>query len=142
LDDPFSHILTGTPLGPYDRQSAVMTLTPPVEWYLDEDGKAYHCRVSLPGVDPAEINVQVEGQVLSVSAERKPVQARELKVMQSEMWYGTFQRTLKVPESVNLEQIKADYKNGVLEISAPLKASALPRRIEVQTASETPHITS
>jgi HSP20 family protein len=57
----------------------------------------------------------------------------EVEWIKSEIWYGAFERTISLPEGVQTDRISADYRDGVLLITAPLAASALPRRIEIQS---------
>jgi HSP20 family protein len=55
--------------------------------------------------------------------------------MEGEIVYGVFERTLALPEGVNVEKLTAEYVNGVLEITAPVAAAALPRKIEIKTTA-------
>jgi HSP20 family protein len=145
FDQVFGEILKDTPLAwkQYPTEPVLNSFTPAVEFYIDQEAGEYHCRAIVPGVDPSEINVQVEGRVLTISGERKCLVAgRQPEVLHSEVWYGPFQRTLSVPEAVNLEQIKAEYRNGVLELIAPIAKSAVPRKIQVQAVAETKQIGS
>ena len=147
----FNEVLQGTPLGwrQYATEpasgatQAASCFALAVESFVDKKGGSYHCRISLPGIDPKDVNVQVEGNTLTISGERKmDPEMAEATVLQSEGWYGSFQRAIAVPRAVNLNDVKAEYRNGVLEITAPISASALPRRIEVQAASEPKQISS
>jgi HSP20 family molecular chaperone IbpA len=114
-----------------------------VESFVDKKGGSYHCNVSLPGVDPKDVNVQIEGDALTISGERKmDPQMAEAMVIQSEGWYGSFQRTIAVPKAVNLAEVKAEYRNGVLEITAPVDHSLSARKIQIRTAAEPKQINS
>jgi HSP20 family protein len=53
--------------------------------------------------------------------------------MHQEITYGSFTRTIVLPEGVDKEKISAEYRNGTLEITAPIAASSLPRRIEIKS---------
>jgi HSP20 family molecular chaperone IbpA len=153
---PFEQILNevmqGTPLGwrqyaneplSYGTESAPRCFALAAESFVDKKGGSYHCRISIPGVDPKDVNVQVEGTTITISGERKiDAQMAEATVLQSEGWYGSFQRTITVPKPVNLNEVKAEYRNGILEITAPISATALPRRIEVQAVPEVKQIES
>jgi HSP20 family molecular chaperone IbpA len=145
FDQVFQEILKDTPLAwkQYPSEPAMNHFSPAVEFYVDQEAGLYSCRAILPGVEPSEINVQVEGRFLTIRGERKSLMAgKQPEWLHSEVWYGTFKRTLTVPEAVNLDQIKAEYRNGVLEITAPLATSAMPRKIQVQAAAEPKQITS
>jgi HSP20 family protein len=114
-------------------EASLAAFAPAVESYVDRDGKKFVCRVALPGVDPKEVNIQVQGNVLSISGERNVSNERkEADFVQSEMMYGYFERDVALPEGVDSSKIDAEYHNGVLEITAPISAAALPRRIEIK----------
>ena len=107
--------------------------TPPVESYIDKDGKTFRCHVMLPGIDPKDVNIQVTGDTLSISGERSTSkETKEADYLHREVTYGSFQRTLSLPPGVDKDKLSAEYNNGVLEISAPVSAAALPRKIEVK----------
>jgi len=79
--------------------------------------------------------VEVQGETLTISGERKKVETKkEVSHHHREFTYGAFERTLPLPEGVDVEKLVAEFNNGVLEINAPLVAAALPRRIEVKPA--------
>jgi HSP20 family protein len=113
------------------------TFVPPVEAFLDNKTKKYHLRMALPGIDPADLKLNVQGNVLTLSGERKLMQEmKELDYLHREIHYGNFERTLTLPEGLETDKIVADYKNGVLEVSVPFTAAALPRRIEIKGLPE------
>lgn len=115
-------------------ETSLSAFAPAVEAYVDRDGKKFVCRVALPGVDPKEVNIQVQGNVLSISGERNVSNERkEADFVHSEMMYGYFERDVALPEGVDSSKLEAEYQNGVLEITAPISAAALPRRIEVKS---------
>src|SRR6266581_5892230 len=109
-------------------------ITPAVEAYVDKEGKKYVCRVTLPGVEPKDLQIHAQANVLTIRGERKLTHStKEIELMEGEIVYGVFERTLELPEGVNVEKLTAEYVNGVLEITAPVAAAALPRKIEVKT---------
>lgn len=108
------------------------TFSPAMEVYTDND--ACTVRLSLPGVDPKQVDVRVMGQTLTVRGERRrPADISEDRLYVSEIPYGRFERVFTLPEAVDSEKVKASYVNGVLEITLPLKEAAKPRRIEIAT---------
>ncbi len=110
---------------------------PPVEAFIDHKTKKYFLRVSLPGVNPEELKLNVHGNVLTLSGERKFLpELEDRDYLFRELHYGKFERTLTLPEAVDTERLFAEYKNGVLELSAPVMVAALPRRIEIKTTPE------
>jgi HSP20 family protein len=108
---------------------------PPVEAYVDKETKKYVCKVSLPGIDPKEVQIHVQANLLTISGERKFTRENKAReALHEEFAYGKFERVLELPEGVNTEKLYAEFVNGVLEITAPVAAVALPRKIEIKTA--------
>ena len=105
--------------------------TPAVD-VMEKDGNLI-LMTSLPGMTEKEIDIKVEGQVLTISGERKSQDATGYIYHQQESRCGTFSRSMTLPDSANLEAIKAEYKNGILTISVPQKPEAKPRTIKVNT---------
>ena len=81
---------------------------------------AYHVEIDLPGMKKDEINIQVEDNSLVISGERKiKKDMKEENYYKIESSFGTFSRTFSLPENVDVENIHAESKNGVLEIVIP-----------------------
>ena len=111
------------------------SMTPAVETYVDKEAKKYVCRVALPGVELKEVEVQVHGNLLTIRAERKITrEKKELQYFEEEIAYGVFERILRLPEGLVAEKLVAEFTNGVLEVTAPIAAVALPRKVEVKTS--------
>lgn len=87
-----------------------------------------------PGLDPASVDVHLERGVLTLAGERKaPVgNGDKVTVHMDERFAGRFRRVVSLPEDIDPDAVKADYRDGVLHVSIQRKASAQPRRIEVQ----------
>ena len=110
--------------------------TPAVEAYLDKEAKKYVCKVTIPGIEPKELQIQVQANLLTIRGERKfDKKAKETELFEEEIGYGVFERTLVMPEGVVADKLVAEYLNGVLEITAPVAVAALPRKIEVKTVT-------
>jgi HSP20 family protein len=134
FDQAFSRMLTGWPSSENQSERGMSRFAPAVESYIDKDTKTYHCRVALPGIDPKDVQIQVQRNTLMLSGERQVKRSgKEAAVQYEEISYGAFERTLPLPEGVDSEKLTAEYQNGVLEITAPISAAALPRKIEVKT---------
>jgi HSP20 family protein len=103
--------------------------TPPVD-VMEKDGNLL-LMASLPGMTEKEIEIKVEGQILTIKGERTSQEATGYVYFQQEGRYGPFSRSFTLPDSANLENIKAEYKNGILLISIPQKAESKPRTIKV-----------
>ena len=88
-----------------------------------------------PGLDPAKIEVNLERGVLTISGEREAaLRASDEKssVHINERFDGRFRRVLSLPDDIDPAKVDADYRDGVLHISIARRASAQPRRIEIQ----------
>lgn len=137
FDKIFNRILTVKPWG--KEEVAPWTLenfAPALETYVDKEAKKYFCRVSLPGIEPKEVQIHVQGNLLTITGERKYNRTvKEPEFLHEEIAYGKFERTLELPEGVNTEKMYAEFLNGVLEITAPVAAASLPRKIEIKTVA-------
>jgi HSP20 family protein len=99
-----------------------------------EDG-AYVIQFSMAGVDPKEVKVSLMGNLLTVKGERKadPDPAGKDYFVR-EVVYGTFQRSITLPEGVDAAQVEAKSSNGMLEVRVPTPRAATPTTIEVKGA--------
>jgi HSP20 family protein len=88
----------------------------------------------LPGVDPAAIELDIERNVLTVKAERRPLPTGDdVRMQVSERPLGVFSRQLFLGDALDTEHIKADYDAGVLTLHIPVAEKAQPRRIAIGT---------
>jgi HSP20 family protein len=92
-------------------------------------------RVDLPGVGSDKIDVTVENQTLTISAERRAEYADGAQVLLQERFDGTVSRRLRVPEWVDAEHVTAEHVDGVLTVHLPLAEKARPRRVEISSGS-------
>jgi HSP20 family protein len=135
FDKIFNQILTGKPWEEVARRTS-FNFIPAVEAYVDKEAKKYVCKVSLPGIDPKEVQVHVQGNLLTITGERKySRETKEREALHEEFAYGKFERMLELTGGVNTEKINAEFANGVLEITAPVAAATLPRKIEIKPAA-------
>jgi HSP20 family protein len=106
--------------------------TPAVD-ILEKDGNLY-LRAELPGINEKEIDLKLEGNVLTLKGERKMESGQQKESFHRiESFYGSFSRSFTLPETIDREKIKADYKDGVLTITLPQKPEIRPREIPVST---------
>ena len=101
---------------------------PPMDAYTS-DGH-YVFRLDLPGVDPKDLDIQVEGRVLTIKGERK---AEEKDQYYKETFHGRFERAVRLPNGIDAGKIEARYKNGVAEVRVPLPAEAVGRKVPIQS---------
>jgi HSP20 family protein len=89
-------------------------------------------RAEVPGMSKEDIDISVLGNTLTISGERKSEEeVKEDDYYYCESSYGRFQRDISLPQGVKAEDIKASYKDGVLEVILPKKEEAKPKKIEV-----------
>ncbi len=89
-------------------------------------------KADIPDVELKDIDIQIENGTLSLRGERKFEKNDEKSgYHRIERSYGTFERFFSLPETVDAEHVKADYKNGVLSVTLPKKELAKPRQIKV-----------
>ncbi len=131
VEQLFKRMLAAWPETP--RGVGIFGLVPQIEAWIDKRTTKYHLRIALPGVDPDKVDLKLQGNLLTVSAESKSSrEAKEVDYLYREISYGRFKRILTLPEGVDGEKIEADFNNGVLEITAPIAAAALPRHVEIK----------
>ncbi len=99
-----------------------------------EDEKAYHIEVDLPGVKKEDIHVDISDGVLTISGERKfKKEVKEKDYYKVESSFGKFERSFRLPEDVKEDDIKAETKDGVLNITLPkVKKEEKKKKIEVK----------
>ena len=89
-------------------------------------------KADLPGIDPKDVEVTVEGNRLTLRGQRKGEhEESETGYLHREVQYGSFVRSFTIPEGVKAEDIQAKYHNGVLELSVPLPAAVLPKKVNI-----------
>lgn len=99
---------------------------------FEKDG-ALHLRLELPGVDEKDVQLKIEGNILSVSGAKKHPEATEASdFRQVESLYGDFSRSFVLPESVDPDRVSAKFRNGILTVTLPQKAESKPRTIKIQ----------
>jgi HSP20 family protein len=124
----------------HEERTFITGFTPAVESFIDKDDKKFHCQVMLPGMDPKDVNLQVQGNTLTISGERREVREnKEADFHHREITYGSFQRNILLPEGVEKDRLSAEYRNGMLQITAPIATAALPKKIEIKSLPLTRH---
>ena len=101
-----------------------------------EDADSIQLQVEVPGVDPKDVEIQVEGNTLTIRGERKlDREDKRENYQRIERVYGAFSRTFTLPSIVDVEHISAEGKDGVLRVVLPKKAETRPRQIKVQAGA-------
>ena len=105
--------------------------TPAVDIIESED--ALELRMDVPGVDHDAIDINLENNTLTVKGERRfESQSNGRGYHRLERSYGNFARSFSLPETVDAEKVRAEFKNGVLHIALPKKELAKPRAIKIE----------
>jgi len=99
-----------------------------------EGENAYHIEVELPGIKKEDVDVKVDGNVLTISGERKlKNEVKEEDYHKVESRYGKFSRSFTLPEKVDVEHIQAEADNGIVEIIIPkLTIDTSSKKIEIK----------
>jgi len=102
---------------------------------LFRDGDHYVLTADLPGIDPGSVDIDVDGQLLTIRAERTARSHEGVQWLARERGSGAFLRQLTLGKDIDTEQISAHYENGVLSVMIPVVEKAKPRKIDVATNS-------
>jgi HSP20 family protein len=101
---------------------------------LYRDGDHYVLTADLPGIDPGSVDIDVDGQLLTIRAERTLPSGEGVKWITREREGASFLRQLSLGQGVDTERISASYANGVLSVTIPVSEKAKPRKVAVETA--------
>ncbi len=119
------------------REESLTTgaFVPPVDIYEDEH--SIQLKLEVPGIDEKDLDIKVENNVLTVSGERKfEKEEKEENFHRVERRYGSFSRSFTLPNTVNTEDIQADYDHGMLKVRLAKRAEAKPKQIKVNVSSQ------
>lgn len=117
-------------------QSPSESYVPQTESWVRDN--TLHVKADLPGIDPKDVEVTVEGNRLTLRGQRKAEhEGSEEGYFHCERQYGSFARSFTIPAGVKAEDIQAKYRNGVLELSVPLPAEMLPKKVNIAIEGQT-----
>lgn len=97
-----------------------------------DDGEAFHVRAEVPGLQKDKLDISVAGDVLTVKAERLPEESRG-SYHRRERSYGSYSRSVTLPDAVDADHVKANYQYGVLEVTLPRAPESRPRKIAIES---------
>lgn len=115
-----------------DTRSALREM--PMDLY--REGDHYILTADLPGIDPGSVDVDVDGQLLTIRAERTLASNDNVKWITRERRGGSFIRQLNLGQGIDTSAIAAHYNNGVLSVTIPVRESAKPRKIVIETGGD------
>ncbi len=126
--------LFGNVLERAGEESNLTSWAPAVDIYETEHELVV--KADLPEVDPKELDIRVENNLLTIRGERKfEKKVNEDNYLRVERAYGSFSRSFSLANTVNAEAIKADYQNGVLTLTIPKREEAKPKQIKVSVGT-------
>ena len=134
--DPFRELdrLTQQFFGPMQSGTWSRPAAMPIDAY--RSGDHFIVALDLPGVSPEAIEIDVQRNVLTVKAERRPLNLDEdAQVQVSERPLGVFSRQMFLSDALDADNIQASYDNGVLLLRIPVAEQAKPRRIAVSSGA-------
>lgn len=103
---------------------------------LYRNGDHYVLTADMPGIDPGSVDIDVDGQLLTIRAERTLSDATGVKWLSRERQAGSFLRQLNLGQGIDTEHIAASYDNGVLSVTIPMMEKAKPRKIEISSTAK------
>ncbi|KRC47107.1 heat-shock protein Hsp20 [Leifsonia sp. Root227] len=129
--DPFSQLdRIAQSIFDTSRQPRIM----PVDLY--REGHQYVLNADLPGVDPGSVDVDVDGHLLTIRAQRSMGNRDNGRWLAQERPFGSYLRQFSIGDDVDPDGISASYDNGVLSVVIPIAERAKPRKIAVASANE------
>jgi HSP20 family protein len=113
-----------------EAELSTRSWAPPVDIYETENDIIL--KAELPGVDPKDVEVRVEDNNLYLKGERKfEKEVKEQNYHRVERSYGSFARSFSLPNSINADKVKAEYKDGLLTLTMPKREEAKPKTIKI-----------
>ncbi|MBM4066375.1 MAG: Hsp20/alpha crystallin family protein [Planctomycetes bacterium] len=113
--------------------AAGMGLVPPLD--VSETEENILVKVEVPGIEPKDIDISISGDTLTIKGEKKSEKEEKGKNYHFiERSYGSFSRSVGLPASVKFEQVKAEYKKGILEITLPKSEKSKIKKIPVKVS--------
>ncbi len=120
----------GRPFG-WDAGVSGRGVFPPVNVFSEKDG--YVVRLEVPGVDPANLTVELENDTLKVAGKREAVAPAKGAYHRRERWTSEFSRAIRMPEDSDAEHVEARYEHGILTVRVPRREEMKPRQITVSS---------
>ena len=117
------------------EESSLTAWAPAVDIYETEHELVL--KADLPDIDPKDLDIRVENNILTIRGERKfEKNVNEENYLRVERSYGSFTRSFTLANTVNAEAIKAAYENGVLTLTIPKREEAKPKQIKVNVGTQ------
>ena len=132
--DPFRNLDDWFPVPRGRTWLRDLPAAPEIKMDVSEDDKVYHVKAEIPGVKKEDINVAIDGNQVSISAEvrQEKEEKKGEKVLRSERYYGSQSRSFSLMQEVDQAKAEAKYVDGVLELTLPKKGAAPAKKLNVQ----------
>jgi HSP20 family protein len=126
IDSFFNDFLSSSPLSLYESDwKPLLDVT--------DDGKIYKVTADLPGLTEKDVTVNIEKGILSIEGEKsESSENKENNYLVSEREFGSFKRSVRLPEDIRQDKITAEFKNGVLTVSIPKSEQTEPKKIDIK----------
>jgi HSP20 family protein len=119
----------------HDEGLTTSSFVPPVDIYETEQNIVL--KVEVPGVEQKDLDIRIENNTITIRGERNfEKEVKEENFHRVERRYGSFQRSFSLPNTVNTENVTADYANGLLKVTLAKRAEAKPKQIKVNVGGE------
>ena len=92
-------------------------------------------RADVPGINPEEVKVEVEDGILTVSGDTRRRKRSRTRALRRERRYGSFSRSMALPAGVEAKKIKAETRDGIVEVTIPLPKEPEKKKIEIKTTA-------
>ncbi len=104
----------------------------PVQMDVIKTVNDFRIVADLPGVSREDVNISIKEDLLTVKGEKKRPEDEKATIVRSERFFGSFSRVYRLPETIDKSGVSADYKNGQVIITLPVKPEAQPRQIDIE----------
>jgi HSP20 family protein len=101
---------------------------------LEERNNEFHLKLAAPGVEPKDLDIEVTPEVILVKAEVRHEHEEDSGVYACEFASGNLFRSIHLPKKIDAEQVKAEFKNGILTLKAPVAVEARAKKVAIEAA--------
>jgi len=132
MDDLFQNVFGGVHMPAFAKEADFPAID------IIENDKDFKVRIELAGMQPEDVEISVADGFMKISGEKKEeTEEKNDNYLCRETSYGSFQRTISLPETANCDKADASFKNGVLNIEVPKKAEAVrkPKKLQIKKAA-------
>ena len=126
ISDLFDDFFSLKPAGLFDSD-----WVPAVD--VHEDEKGIYVKADIPGMDEKNLEVNIQNNILTIKGEKSEErrESNNRRALMTERRYGSFQRSIRLPEGIKADRVKAEFKNGVLNIDIPCEHAEPAKKIKI-----------